>query len=98
MSSWTQSVNGYRPSGAGWRRYQVGAHVELVNIPHGGRGFGLLDDVYNGAGGIANDAPVRQRPGGDGGQQGQMRLAQGMAVEQPPNGRRAEQRGIAVQD
>ncbi len=82
----------------GWRRYQVGAHVELVNIPHGGRGFGLLDDVYNGAGGIANDAPVRQRPGGDGGQQGQMRLAQGMAVEQPPNGRRAEQRGIAVQD
>ncbi len=57
----------------------VGADVELVDFAHGGRGFGLFDDVHDAPRGIANDAAIGQGLVHHGGQQRQVRLAAGRA-------------------
>jgi len=76
----------------------ISAHVQFADLAYLWRSLGLLNDVHDPAGGIADDAPVGKRAIYDGGEQCQVGLPQAVAVEQPPDGGRTEERGVAIED
>ncbi len=76
----------------------VGAHVDLADFADGSRCLGVLDDVDDLAGGVADDASVGKRPIDNRCQQRQVRLPQAVAVEQSADGCGAEQWRVAIEN
>ena len=76
----------------------VRADVELPDLPHPRRRLRLLDDVHDAAVAVADHAAVGVGPVGDRGEQRQVGRAQPVAVDQPADRGRREERRVAVED
>ena len=81
-----------------FRAHDVGPDVQLANVAEGPRRVFFLDDIHDQPAAVAHDAAIGQRHVGDGGQQGQIHLAQAVAGDEALDRDRANQGRVAVED